>query len=125
MRLFVGSSDSNKALTICLLHPDNNEPKVVAEFHPKFTYPIFGDAQTIWGYQGLRVQLRFAAHDLQPNVKVWWNEKHPTVGEIAPLDIKQTLRDWLPDGEWPRIVARMVKMLTSYLQRGLWYGRGP
>ncbi|KAI9779559.1 MAG: histone acetyltransferase 1 [Peltula sp. TS41687] len=91
------TSDANKALTVSILQFVGSEPKPVASFHPRFTYPIFGDAQTIWGYRGLQIELRFTFHDLRSNLKVSWDAKHETVGETTPLDIRKTLKDWLPE----------------------------
>ena len=35
-------------------------PGAPANYHSLFTYPIFGEAQTIFGYQDLHINLRFA-----------------------------------------------------------------
>ena len=68
----------------------------VHEFHPKFTYPIFGEEERIFGYKGLEIDVRFAAHDLRPNVFVAYEKKFPPVGDTVALNIIDTLKPWLP-----------------------------
>ena len=75
---------------------DGNTPKSIANFHPLFTYPIFGEAQTIFGYQDLHINLRFAAHDLRPNYDARWEKKYIPVGETKAVELKETLEEWLP-----------------------------
>ncbi|KAJ2156861.1 histone acetyltransferase 1 [Coemansia sp. RSA 552] len=36
----------------------------VIEFHPEFTYPIYGEHERVFGYKGLRLQLSYAAGSL-------------------------------------------------------------
>ncbi|KAI9826396.1 MAG: histone acetyltransferase 1 [Thelocarpon impressellum] len=91
------SSDANRAITISLVQPGAGPtPKAVARFSPSFTYPIFGDAQTIFGYQGLRISLRFASHDLRPSVSVAWEKQYKPVGDTKAVDVRETLERWLP-----------------------------
>ncbi|KAI9675429.1 MAG: histone acetyltransferase 1 [Caeruleum heppii] len=91
------TSDSNSALHISLLRPSTSDhPTILATFNPVHTYPLFGEAQTIFGYRGLRVDLRFAAHDLRPNVEIAFEKRYKAVGETKALDVKEVLQDWLP-----------------------------
>ena len=92
----LGSSDANKAVHISLIQPGPETLKTVSSFHPRFTYPIFGGEERIFGYQGLRVNLRFAAHDVYPNVGVSYDSKFKTVGETKAINIEETLVEWLP-----------------------------
>jgi histone acetyltransferase 1 len=92
----IGASDANEVVQITLIQPGATEPQAVATFHPRFTYPIFGEEEQIFGYQDLSVHLRFAAHDLFPNLQVTWDQKFKPVGDISALDIDGTLKDWLP-----------------------------
>jgi histone acetyltransferase 1 len=66
-------------------------------FHPQFTYSIFGDEEQIFGYKGLIVRLRFAAHDLRTHVHISYDEKFKAVGDAAATDLNKTLRDWIPE----------------------------
>lgn len=69
---------------------------MLSTFHPEFTYPIFGDEERIFGYQGLRIHFRFASHDLRLSVKISYDKKFKSVGDTKATDIKETLKDWIP-----------------------------
>ena len=79
--------------------PGPDSTYALSTFSPRFTYPIFGEEERIFGYQGLRIHLRFTSYDVQPNVEVTYDRKFKTVGDTKALDIEKTLRDWLPSGE--------------------------
>ncbi|KAL1966084.1 hypothetical protein VTN77DRAFT_4832 [Rasamsonia byssochlamydoides] len=91
------SCDSNDAVQITLVQPGEQKPTTIATFHPQFTYPIFGDEERIFGYKGLIIRLRFAAHDLRSHVHISYDEKFKTVGDTAATDINKTLRDWISE----------------------------
>lgn len=74
-------------------------PVKLSTFHPKFTYPIFGEEECIFGYQGLNITIRFAAHDLLPNLSVKYDKKFKTVNDTEALNIEETLKEWMPEGE--------------------------
>ena len=44
---------SNKALSLSLVAPTST-----ISFSPVFTYPIFGDAETIYGFKDLSINVR-------------------------------------------------------------------
>ena len=102
--LSAGSSNANEVLEISLIQAGANAPKTVSRFHPRFTYPIFGDEERIFGYQGLHVNLRFAAHDLRPNLEISYDRKFKPVGDTKATDIEETLKEWAPAGERSKIV---------------------
>ncbi|KAH0544927.1 hypothetical protein FGG08_001007 [Glutinoglossum americanum] len=89
------SANANKAVTISLIQQGAAAPLEIANFCPKFTYPIFGQEEQIFGYQNLSIHLRFTAHDLLPNLEVTWDQKFKTIGDVKADDIEGTLRDWL------------------------------
>ena len=91
-----GSSDANEAVQISLVQPGEQTLKPISTFHPRFTYPIFGDEERIFGYRGLSIKLRFAAHDLYPNVAISYDTKFKQVGETKATDILEVLKDYLP-----------------------------
>lgn len=62
-------------------------------FSPLFTYPIFGDAETIFGYQGLRIFLCFDSVTFLPFLNVKFENKLPDI-EIDP---KTKLLELLPE----------------------------
>jgi histone acetyltransferase 1 len=88
--------DSNEALQLTLLGPLSSNPLT---FHPNYTYPIFGDAETIYGYKGLAINLSFAAWDMQGYLKVKWDHKINPSPEIEAEDVVETLKEYLPQGK--------------------------
>ncbi|RMZ82221.1 hypothetical protein DV738_g1756, partial [Chaetothyriales sp. CBS 135597] len=98
------SVDANEAVTVSLVQPSPSRAgdrtaqslHPVSQFHPQFTYPIFGEAEQIFGYQKLRIDLRFAAHDLRPHVAISYDRKFKPVGDTHALDLIKTLENFLP-----------------------------
>jgi histone acetyltransferase 1 len=87
--------NANEAIRVSLVQPSSTKPQAVCEFHPEFTYPIVGEAEQIFGYKELDIDLRFTAHDLRPNLRSSFLRKFPSVGGTSALDINRTLRDYL------------------------------
>ena len=85
-------SNSTESFHISLVAPSKSGLQHIASFHPKFTYPIFGDEEQIFGYKDLKIDLRYRANDMRPHLKVS-GKKAPPMGEDEPLDIKAELRD--------------------------------
>ena len=95
----IGSTNANDALEISIVQAAPISPKTLSSFHPQFTYPIFGEEESIFGYQGLKLKLRFAAHSLRPNLEVLYDKKYKAVGDTKATDIQETLKEWTPEGE--------------------------
>ncbi len=93
-----GSSNSNEALEITLVKPSTTGLKPVGSFNPKFTYPIFGDDERIFGYKNLKVNLRYHVTDMRPNLQVSYSKKFKAIGDTEPTDINAILKDFLPEG---------------------------
>ncbi|KAL8939118.1 MAG: hypothetical protein Q9216_003531 [Gyalolechia sp. 2 TL-2023] len=91
------SANANEAVNISFIQAGQTSPVTLSTFHPKFTYPIFGEEECIFGYQGLKVEIRFAAHNLIPNISISHEKKFKAVGDTQALDIEQTLREWMPE----------------------------
>ncbi|KIH94748.1 histone acetyltransferase 1 [Sporothrix brasiliensis 5110] len=89
-------SNATEALEISLVQPAPTGLRSIASFNPKFTYSIFGDEETVVGYQGLKISLRFNASDMRPNLQVTSTKKLKT-GEIEPTDIRTVLKGYLVD----------------------------
>ncbi|CAK7224436.1 histone acetyltransferase 1 [Sporothrix curviconia] len=87
-------SSANEALEISLVQPGPTGLRSIASFNPKFTYSIFGDEETILGYQNLKVSLRFHASDMRPNLHVTSSKKLKNA-EIEPTDIQTVLKGYL------------------------------
>lgn len=97
--MYTGTCDANEAVHITIVQPsEENRPKTISTFHPQFTYPIFGDEERIFGYKGLIVRLRFAAHDLRPHVHFSYDDKFKTVDDTAPVDLIGAMKPFLPEG---------------------------
>ncbi|RDL37380.1 Acyl-CoA N-acyltransferases (Nat) [Venustampulla echinocandica] len=86
------STDSNEAVHVSLVTPG----QTLHTFHPKFTYPIFGDEERIFGYQGLKINIKYHVCDMRPVVQITYNRKFKPVGETEPTDLKAILEDFLP-----------------------------
>lgn len=71
------TTDANKAVVLSLVRAedDRNGLDVEAQFHPRFTYPIYGDEETIYGYRDLSLDLRFASGSLAPYLSVRYSDK--------------------------------------------------
>ena len=92
-----GSADANQAVHISLLKPGKTSPQVLSTFHPQFTYSIFGNEEVIAGYQGLRIDLKLTAHDLQSYLGIHYERKHKTVGDSQATDIEGCLKPFIPE----------------------------
>ncbi|OAQ89256.1 histone acetyltransferase type b catalytic subunit [Purpureocillium lilacinum] len=80
--------EAGSALSITLVSPTASGVKPVATFHPKFTYPIFGDDEKIFGYKDLKISLRFRANDMRPHVHTTYSKKlKPAPGVEEPTDV--------------------------------------
>ncbi|KEF59988.1 uncharacterized protein A1O9_04836 [Exophiala aquamarina CBS 119918] len=90
------SVNANEALHISLVQPGSKALTVRHDFHPEFTYPIVGEAEQIFGYKDLDINLQFAAHDLRPHLHISYSKKFPAVGTTSALDLKKTLKPFLP-----------------------------
>ena len=95
----LGSCDANDAVHVTVIQPGEKKPKTLSTFHPQFTYPIFGDDEQIFGYKGLIIRLRFAAHDLRPHVHISYDEKFKSVGDTAAVDLLDTLKPFVQQGK--------------------------
>ncbi|CAI7652745.1 hypothetical protein N7533_012321 [Penicillium manginii] len=91
------SCDANDALHITVVQPGDTKPKTLSTFHPQFTYPIFGDDEQIFGYKGLVIRLRFAAHDLRPHVHISYDDRFKAVDDTAATDLLATLKPFIPE----------------------------
>lgn len=90
---YKGFVSSNDALSINLLAPSKSGLQSVATFYPKFTYPIFGDEERIFGYKGLKIGLRYRANDMRPHLKISYDKKLKPVGDAEPEDVASILQE--------------------------------
>lgn len=94
-----GSTDSTDAVNISLVIPTPGGAKAIASFKPQFTYSLFGEQESIFGYKGLKINIAYNACDMRPNVNVSWEKKYKQLGETEALDIMPILEEFLPSGE--------------------------
>ncbi|KAK2745720.1 histone acetyltransferase 1, partial [Myotisia sp. PD_48] len=94
-----GTLDANDVVELFLVQPSSDEKKLttLSTIYPEFTYPIFGDDETIFGYKGLVIQIRFAAHDLRSNVHITYDDKFEPVEDIKAVDLPGALSPFLPE----------------------------
>ncbi|KAG4433534.1 hypothetical protein IFR05_010989 [Cadophora sp. M221] len=90
------STESNDALQISIVAPDVGAARTLHTFNPKMTYSIFGDDERIFGYKGLKINLRYNASDMRPNLQVSYSKKFTAVGETEATDVKELLEPFLP-----------------------------
>ena len=90
-------------MSISFAQPNGDRIKTLSTFNPQFTYPIFGDEERIFGYKDLDIHLRYAAHDLRPNLAVSYKEKFKPVGGTSALDLNKTMKEFLPKSEYHAI----------------------
>jgi histone acetyltransferase 1 len=127
--VFAGSTDANSALTITLVRTDLDNSQILHQFHPKFTYPIFGEEERIFGYKGLEIDLKFAAHNLSPQVNISYDKKFMQVGSTVALDLLKTLKEFLPESTFIQKTLENVippndfkppgQLVHSYSRKGL------
>ncbi|KXL46811.1 hypothetical protein M433DRAFT_57957 [Acidomyces richmondensis BFW] len=121
------SSNSNDCFNISLVRSDGS--MVGHEFHPAFTYPIFGDEEAIFGYQDLSINLTFRAHDMRPTLTIEHGAIFKAQGEVRPTDIIEALSDFLPtdtfsDAKEPEAYGEFVppgEKIHSYSRDGRTY----
>ncbi|PNS19452.1 hypothetical protein CAC42_7296 [Sphaceloma murrayae] len=87
------STNSNEAFTISI----QQGAKEVESFNPEFTYPIYGEEEAIFGYQGLDISLALAAHNLRPHLSIKYKKQFPPQGEIRATEVREPLREFLPE----------------------------
>ncbi|GME84204.1 unnamed protein product [Ambrosiozyma monospora] len=96
---------SNDSLFISLA-----EPTRALTFNPEFTYPIFGEAEQIFGYKDLRINLAFDCESLKPFIGVKFSSK--VSEDVKKLD--EELLKFLPKDDV--LVQDEIKWLDSIEQ---------
>nr|GAT53690.1 histone acetyltransferase type B catalytic subunit [Mycena chlorophos] len=87
--------DSNQALTLSLVRAQEDaQAEESKPFHPRFTYPIYGDDEKIYGYEGLVIDLKLASGSLVPFVNVKYTKKLDSSATVD--DVEGTLAKFIP-----------------------------
>ncbi|KAI0431495.1 histone acetyltransferase type B catalytic subunit [Xylaria sp. FL1042] len=90
------TANANEALSISLVRPSTSSIEQVSSFNPKFTYPIFGEDERIFGYKGLKIRLQYDARNLRPHLSISSSKKFNSVGEVEAVDIREVMKEYLP-----------------------------
>ncbi|KAF2763479.1 acyl-CoA N-acyltransferase [Pseudovirgaria hyperparasitica] len=95
---------SNDAFDLNMYRPGDHSyvvpekfPVFKKPFHPRHTYPIFGEDEAILGYSKLQLDLRFRTTDMKPRFAIKYKEKWKPIGETQPMDVKKMMLDYCPD----------------------------
>lgn len=78
----------NQAMTIYVTDTKGS----ASSFKPTFTYPIFGESESIYGYQNLQIFLCFDAVTFLPFLNVKWTAALPD----GKIDVKEKMLEQLP-----------------------------
>ncbi|CAN3374828.1 histone acetyltransferase type B catalytic subunit [Diutina rugosa] len=82
------TTSSNDALKLYI-----TDSQGAVNIQPQFTYPIFGDAETIYGYKDLVIFLCFDHYTFYPFLNIKYSSK--LNDEV--IDIKKTMLEYLPE----------------------------
>ncbi|KAJ3776136.1 acyl-CoA N-acyltransferase [Lentinula raphanica] len=118
------TTDSNECLSISLVRSAEDkeslkEDESYDEFHPAFTYPIFGEEEKIYGYKDLTIDLKFASGSLSQYLSVKWSDKLQSVDTVDNVD--GTIREFLAEGietDEDAFQALVEKDATSFKPSG-------
>ncbi|KAF7294688.1 Histone acetyltransferase type B catalytic subunit [Mycena indigotica] len=90
------TADANQALCLSLVRAQaDDQVEETQSFHPRFTYPIYGDDEKIYGYNGLTIDLRFASGSLAPFLNIKYAKKLDSSSTVD--DVEGTLAKFLPE----------------------------
>ncbi|KAI9479665.1 histone acetyltransferase 1 [Coemansia sp. RSA 989] len=67
---------------------DDEDGADVIQFHPAFTYPIYGEHERIFGYKGLRIQLSYAAGSLATLLEVDYAKRIEQMDSTLAVPLK-------------------------------------
>ncbi|KAL1855836.1 histone acetyltransferase 1 [Diaporthe australafricana] len=92
------TTKANDVFSISLVtKSDQGPPKTIDSFQPKWTYPIY-EEEEIYGYRGLKINLRFNASDMRPHFSYSKGKEVPAnVADKEPTEIKESIEQFLPE----------------------------
>lgn len=93
------TADANEALTLTLVRAEEDKQvlggeETYEEFHPTFTYPIYGEEEKIYGYQDLVIDLRFASGSLAQYLSVRHAQKLDASTTVD--NVEGILKEFIP-----------------------------
>ncbi|EIN08019.1 histone acetyltransferase type B catalytic subunit [Punctularia strigosozonata HHB-11173 SS5] len=91
--------NSNEALTISLLRAPEEANDQRESFHPTFTYPIYGEDETVYGYKDLAINVQMASGSLATRVSSAYSAKLKSSSSTVD-DVEGILAKFLPDDHY-------------------------
>jgi histone acetyltransferase 1 len=93
------TADANEALTLSLVRAEEDKQvlggeETYEEFHPTFTYPIYGEDEKIYGYQDLVIDVRFASGSLAQYLSVRHAQKLDASTTVD--NVEGILKEFIP-----------------------------
>lgn len=82
-------------------------------FQPLHTYSIFGEEESIFGYKGLAINLKYHASDMRPSFEVTYDKKFKAVGETEATDLKAVFEEYLPKSRF-KDQPSIREIITDY-----------
>ncbi|PPQ70918.1 hypothetical protein CVT24_009980 [Panaeolus cyanescens] len=114
------TADSNEAVTLSLVRAEKDqevlgdeEAEAYQEFHPPFTYPIYGEDEKIYGYQDLVIDLRFTSGSLRQYLSVNYSKKLESTSTVD--DVEGILAKFIPP-EYVKDEEAFVKLVEEEAQ---------
>ncbi|KAI5987564.1 acyl-CoA N-acyltransferase [Pisolithus albus] len=95
------TTNSNEALTLSLVRAREDrkalqDDQSFEQFHPTFTYPIYGEDEKLYGYEDLVIDLRFASGSLAQFLSVRYAEKLDASSTVD--NVEGILSEFIPSG---------------------------
>ncbi|OAX41608.1 acyl-CoA N-acyltransferase [Rhizopogon vinicolor AM-OR11-026] len=114
------TADANDALTLSLVRAKEDkqvlgDEETYEEFHPAFTYPIYGEDEKIYGYQDLVIDLRFASGSLAQYLSVRYAEKLDASTTVD--NVEGILKEFIPpdyDTDEEAFLSRVEEDAASF-----------
>jgi len=118
------TSDANEALTLSLVRSQEDKQSLAEgesyeNFHPTFTYPIYGEDEKIYGYNDLLIDLRFTSGSLVQYLNVKYSGKLGSTSTVD--DVEGTLSKFIPPGYYKdetEFSARVEEDATTFRPPG-------
>lgn len=95
------TTNSNEALTLSLVRAREDKKALrddesFEQFHPTFTYPIYGEDEKLYGYEDLVINLRFASGSLAQFLSVRYAKKLDASSTVD--NVEGILSEFIPSG---------------------------
>lgn len=91
------TTKANDVFNISLVtKSEQGPPKTIDSFQSKWTYPIY-EEEEIYGYKGVKINLRFNASDMRPHFSYTKGKEVPVgLADKEPTEIKESIEEFLP-----------------------------